>query len=283
MLLLSTSLKSVLVSPCPTLAWCWHIQPETGNEKGFTSFDRNLEIGGLTYYASAGINPTNIQGDTNLEPGNLELSGIFTPEGITLGDVIAGVYDYAKIDVFLTSYTSPGTPESSDVLRLPPSLIGKVTYSKDRFSFELIGRKFLLQGRRPHTVSRTCRYDFGDSRCTADPESFAIDRIVSNVDTNDPNIQVNESSDDDRYTGTFLTWISGANSGLKQLVIRSNGSQIYLREWPPEDIQQGDGVHLVPQCRKTHPDCDWRFGNWENFGGEPTIPGLDTYYSGRSQ
>ena len=84
---------------------------------------------------------------------------------------------------------------------------------------------------------------------------------------------------DDYFTGSKLLWTSGDNDGLEQLVIRSEANRIYPQTYL--EVTIGDGCDIIASCNKTEADCS-KFNNRINFGGEPKIPGLDSYYSGEA-
>ena len=52
-------------------------------------------------------------------------------------------------------------------------------------------------------------------------------------------------------------------------------SEITLFIDTPYDIEVGDTCLMTVGCNKTHSACAGKFGNLENFGGFPDIPGMD--------
>ena len=79
-----------------------------------------------------------------------------------------------------------------------------------------------------------------------------------------------------------LRWIGGANSGLASAILTSDGDEISLREPPPFAIAGDELVELIEGCDKAFETCRARFGNGDNFRGEPHLPGNDllTRYPG---
>jgi uncharacterized phage protein (TIGR02218 family) len=87
-------------------------------------------------------------------------------------------------------------------------------------------------------------------------------------------IAVTSSFADNFYTGGTLIWQTGANAGIENIAVYSNGSTIRLLDPAPNPIQAGDTATITRACGKSIADC-WRYGNGLRFGGEPAIPGGD--------
>jgi uncharacterized phage protein (TIGR02218 family) len=75
----------------------------------------------------------------------------------------------------------------------------------------------------------------------------------------------------------LVTWTSGANAGLAMEVkTHTNIGGVVTIELSlpmPDAIAAGDGFSIQAGCDKTWETCRQRFGNGDNFGGFPHMPG----------
>ena len=65
-------------------------------------------------------------------------------------------------------------------------------------------------------------------------------------------------------------------------ILRSQGTELTLRDLPPFAPAIGDLVEIREGCDKSLATCSGRFANAVNFRGEPHLPGIDllTRYPG---
>ena len=83
-----------------TLAFCWRLARRDGVVLGFTSHDRDLVIGGLTYRAAPGMVPSAIERGASLEADTVDVSGVLSNDAITATDLVAGRWDGASLRLF---------------------------------------------------------------------------------------------------------------------------------------------------------------------------------------
>ena len=137
---LSPTLTAALSSPTLALAYFWLITRVDGVKLGFTSADIDITIEGITYQSFNGITPTATTESTGLTVNNVELSSFFDDEGITEKDVLAGVYDSARVLVFLCDYTNPPSSlASTDYILLINGVLGNITKTNLTYKAELRG------------------------------------------------------------------------------------------------------------------------------------------------
>lgn len=269
-----------------SLTRCLLITRTDGTSFGFTEFDRDLIFAGTTFKSFGGLDPTAIQSDLSFEPNNIEFASFLTEDGVTATDLKLGLFDYARVRFFLVNYLdlpTSFTESPPKFLALPVRLLGQVGYSDDNFTAELMGLTRFLEGRIGEVTSRTCRYEFGDSRCTVDPSSHAATipytgpRDALSFYTNPGGVA------NDRFTGSRAVWLSGSvNEGLEFTVIRQLGNVFFLAAPLPSEPDPGDTFEVFPNCQKRFEDCQ-SFSNTLNFGGENKLPGLDALISSENQ
>jgi uncharacterized phage protein (TIGR02218 family) len=281
---LASSLLSALSAEVRTVTRCLKITRRDGEIFAFTEFDRDLTIDGLTYRSREGLTPSAIAFDLDFQANNFEFTGLISDDGIAESDLRLGLFDYARVNLFLVNYLdlpSSLTATPPKHLALPVRVMGKVSHTEGDFTAELLGLSGFLAGRSGWSTSRTCRYDLGDSFCGVDVASFKQTLTVNN--SIEPlSFFATSTPSGDRYTGGKITFLSGNNEGLTVGVIKQNGNRFYLPAPLPFPVTNGDTFDAFPNCQKRLEDCR-SFNNRANFGGEDEIPGLDAYISQEDQ
>jgi len=261
-----------------SVALCWRLDRRDGVAMGFTSHDRDLAIGGLDYRAAPGMLPSAISLSDGFDVDTLDVSGALTNDAITAHDLAAGRWDGAQVRLFAVDWTQPGAGS----LALARGELGDVGLRDGAFTAELRGPTALLEQPAIEFTSPECRAELGDRRCRVDLAGRTrIVRLIEVVDA--ATIRVNAAEPSvNAYGYGRLRWIGGANSGLASAILTSDGDEISLREPPPFAIAGDELVELIEGCDKAFETCRARFGNGDNFRGEPHLPGNDllTRYPG---
>jgi uncharacterized phage protein (TIGR02218 family) len=242
--------------------------------RGFTDHDRDLVIDGLTYVASTGFLPSAIKSGADLSVDNLDVDGFLDDEALKAEDLTAGLFDGARIDIFLINWADL----SQGRLLLRRGWLGEVKRADNRFSAEIRGIANRLQQTSGKLYSRLCRTDLGSAECKVDLEPLTDEPTVTAVSGGDT-FTVATTRPSGFYTFGLCTFLSGANAGASNEVLQHNGQSIQLFTPLPRPIAMGDNVRLVAGCDKTPETCHARFGNILNFRGEPHIPGNDKVFS----
>jgi uncharacterized phage protein (TIGR02218 family) len=261
-----------------TLAFCWRVERRDGVCLGFTSHDRDLAIGGLVYRAAPGMLPSAISVGDGFDAASLEVSGALTGESLHEADLAAGRWDRAAVALFAVDWTDP----DGERLPLARGELGEVGVKANGFEAELRGPAALLERPAVEQTSPECRAELGDKRCRIDLAPRRRTTRVTAAPAEDSIVVAEASGEADAYAYGRLRWIGGANSGLESPILASAGTQLILREPPPFAAAIGDLVEIQEGCDKRFATCAARFGNAENFRGEPHLPGMDllTRYPG---
>ncbi len=269
---ISNNLKTHIASEVTTLATCWKITRRDAVTMGFTDHDCDLVVDGVEYQANSGFSPSAVQSSASLAVDNMDVEGVLDSITISEADLMAGVYDFAEIEVFIVNYRNLGDGK----LRVRTGWLGEVSISKNRFVAEVRGLAQKLNQNVGSIFSSLCRAKFCDQKCKLDEEEFTFS---GGVDTAQ-NRQVFTPSGLSNQSGYFnygkIIFTSGANSGLGMEVkdyIRDE--RISLALPMPYEIEPGDSYDIVAGCDKNFKTCTERFVNAVNFRGEPHIPGLD--------
>lgn len=270
-------MTSFLQPDLTTAAFCWRLERRDGICMGFTTHDRDLDLGGIVYRAAPGMLPSAISLSDGFDADMLEVGGAISSDAIREEDLAAGRWDGAAVTVLMVDWEAPEGEQAV----LARGEIGDVGVSGNGFSAELRGLVAVLERPVVEQTSPECRARLGDKRCRVDMAArVRMTRIASVVD--EDVVEVAGAAAGNAYAYGRLRWIGGANSGLESAVLTSQGPVLTLREPPPFPPAVGDLVEISEGCDKSLATCAGRFANAANFRGEPHLPGMDllTRYPG---
>lgn len=269
---ISSVLQTHLSGGLTTLATCWKLTLRDTTELGFTDHDQEIEVEGLLYKASSGIQASAISSHSHLNVDNLDVEGLLDSELIKEADLLAGRYDFAEVEIFLVNYTAPA--EGKIILRT--GWIGEITSRKGYFLAEIRGLSQKLKHQVGAYYSAACRAELGDSRCQVSLGPLTVTGTVTSVSSR----QVFSDSARNEAAGYFdlgkITFTSGQNAGYAMEIKRFTGAgELSLVLPMPFEVESGDAYSLIPGCDKTFATCVERYANAVNFRGEPHVPGVD--------
>jgi hypothetical protein len=174
---LSTALTNHLVGDVLSTATLWKIVRRDGQTFGFTDHDQDITVDGLAYKSAGGHTSSATVWSDDLSTTNQEVTVVFDNSAIKPGDVMAGLWDYAAVTLYLVNYndTSMGT------LPLTTGVLGQVTLKRGQFVAELRGLAQVLAQEIGSLYSPTCRAQLGDNRCKVSLAPLNITGTVTGV------------------------------------------------------------------------------------------------------
>lgn len=268
------ALAAHLAGEVTTLATCWRLERADGWVRGFTDHDRELVVDGLTYVASTGFLPSAIKTASDLSVDNLDVDGFLDDAALRAEDLIAGLFDGARIEVFIVNWADLGQGR----LLLRKGFLGEIKRADQRFSAEIRGLSNRLQQTAGKLYSRLCRVDLGSTECGVAlgprTDTYAVTQVMA-ADT----VRIVTARATGFFTFGKATFTTGANAGAVNEVLLHDGQTIRLFVPMPRPIVVGDQIVLVAGCDKTPETCNAKFANILNFRGEPHIPGNDKVFS----
>jgi uncharacterized phage protein (TIGR02218 family) len=269
-------LQAHIAGEVTTLATCWKLTRRDNAVLGFTDHDQDIIFDSVTFKAATGFTPSAVQNTASLSVDNLDVQGMLSATSITEGDIFAGKYDFAEIEIFQINYNDI----SQGALKLRRGWLGEVSLQKHQFVAEVRGLTQRLAQTIGELYSPACRATLGDERCKINLALHTVTGSVTSV------ISKQEFKDSARteISGTFtfgtITFTNGANNGLsmeiKEYSYSSSGGGHLITALPmPYAVTASDTYSLTKGCDKTLSTCVNRFNNIINFRGEPSVPGLD--------
>ena len=268
---ISEELQDHLSGEVLTLATCWKMTRRDETVFGFTDHDRDIVMDGLSYEAKAGFTPTAVAASASLNVDNLDVEGLLDSDFITEEDVMAGLYDFAEIEIFQVNYADPD--QGKVILRR--GWLGEITLRNQRFIAEVRGLTQKLSQPIGALYSAACRADLGDGCCQVDLESFTETGTVDSAPSRNMCLDAARNEAGGYFSGGKITFTSGTNDGLSMEIKEYAPGKLVLALPMPYDIEAGDSYVVVAGCDKTFQTCVQKFDNALNFRGEPHVPGLD--------
>jgi uncharacterized phage protein (TIGR02218 family) len=272
------ALAAHFTSGATTLCRCWSLTRNDGLVLGFTDHDRDLALDGVSFASTIALDTAETAAELGFAIGGGEVSGAFAAIGLNEADLTRGLYDDARVSIWLVNWSDP-----SQRLLLETGFVGEIRRSDLAFTAEMRGLAKAFDEERGRLYTRACSADLGDARC-----GVAIATVNGAVSTTDGRIGLTAASlnahADGYFTGGRITFTSGANIGFATEVKRHAAASglvaIQLWQAPPGPIVPGDAFSITPGCDKSFATCRAKFGNGVNFRGFPHIPGNDFVIGG---
>lgn len=272
------ALAAHLQSAATTLCRCWSLARRDGLVLGFTDHDRPLSFEGVTFAAATGLEAAESASELGFAIGGGEVTGAFAVTGLNEADLARGLYDDARVAVWLVNWA-----DVSQRLLLDTGFVGEIKRGDLGFTAEIRSLAKAFDEERGRLYMRACSADLGDARC-----GVALTAVEGVVAGSDGRIGLTApglwSHADDRFTGGRIVFTSGANTGFATEVKRhsARGGVVAFQLWqaPPATIEAGDAFAVTPGCDKSFATCRTKFGNGVNFRGFPHMPGNDFIIGG---
>ena len=268
---ISSPLDAHLQQEVTYLATCWKITRTDNVVKAFTTLDIDLIFDSVTYLSVVGISPSSLETKDDMSVQNIDIAGVTSSNYISVTDIMAGLYDFAEVEIFKVNYTDLTQGRMLE----QRGTIGEIKLQKQMFVVELRGLAQQLQQHIGDLCSATCRAELGDNKCQKNLTAFTFTTSVTTVTSNLVFIANALTQAAGYFTSGTITWTSGNNIGLSQDIKEFATKQIVLAEPMPFSIQVADTFSIVAGCDKIFDTCKTKFNNVVNFRGEPHVPGVD--------
>jgi uncharacterized phage protein (TIGR02218 family) len=273
----SPALLAHMAGGSTTLARCWKCTRLDGQVLGFTSVDRDIVFGGVTYLAATGFTPSAIEHKLDLSVQNLEVHGFLDSAAITERDLLAGLWDGCSIEIFEINFSDL----TQGRMLLGAGKLGNVNAGRTAFMAELRGITQALQQPTGDYYTLTCLAQLGDARCSVNVEALRVAGTVTGVSDRSA-FASSVTGPTDYYGAGIVAWVTGLNAGIKVEAASFDAGAFVLSIALPFNIAAGDTFAVIPGCRhRLLPDCKAKFNNVVNFRGFPHVP-LNDFIVGQS-
>lgn len=263
-----------LASGATSLVRCFLLTRGDGVQIGATEHDRDLIFDGVTFRAATALTASDAAASLGLAADELDAEGALSSDAISEADIRAGRYDGAEVQVWDVNFRDVSVRQLLGVYT-----IGEIERGATGFRAELRSRTAGLANKAGRSFVALCDASCGDARCGVDLDAAAFlgTGVVQAANELELSVTGLTAFADGWFDRGILTWISGANAGIRSEIrvsLMSENSQI-LKLWtaPPDPITAGDGFEVRAGCNKTFSMCDSRFGNAVNFRGFPHMTG----------
>lgn len=282
-LAISAPLRAHYAGSVTTLAMLVKITRRDGLIFGYTDHDVSIRFEGVTYRASIGHAPTDIDTSADLAVDNLEIQAFIDDASLREADLLAGVWDYARVDVFEVNYNDL----TMGARYIKRGRLGNIRlWSRPRkFIAELRGLSQHLQQSVVEVYSASCLADVFDARCApggvmASGKTLASESRTGQVVTSstDRRTFVASALDDGPWQAGKVTWTTGLNASYAMEVKSwTNGTKTLVLMLPmPYDIAASDTFTINPGClKRIIEDCKTIYNNVLNNRSFPYVPGID--------
>jgi len=276
---LPPALAAHIATGATTLCWCWRLTRRDGSMLGFTDHDRPVGFDGTSFEAASGFTASEIKDSVGLSVPNLEVSSALSSDRLVEDDLVGGLYDDAKVEIFRVNWT-----DTSQRILMRVGSLGQVKRSGLAFTGEVRGLAHYLQQTKGRLYQYTCDADLGDARCgialgsatytghgavlaVSSPRLFTVGGLAGYAN--------------DWFTRGLLTFTSGAASGqaievkLHSLAAATGSVTVELWSAARLPLAAGQTFSVTAGCDKSIATCNAKFSNSVNHRGFPTMPGND--------
>ena len=261
---------------------------------GFTTNTRDMTLPAheITFRSAAGMIPSEM-GQSFGETAVMEFQGMYASGIFTAEDVVAGVWNDAKVEIF----ASPWDDVNLGELVMFTGNLAEFEHYGDYFKAEIRGLSARLSQDTGPVTSRNCRVKFKSTACGFTGTTITIDSVsypltftsvvsaVGDASTRSVIYVSYDPDEDPLYPPDFfqngVLTISGVQRGIAKSIavvtdpFGGRAQKITLKRplsFTPEDL---DAVTIARGCNKRVEDCR-AYNNIANFRGEPYVPGLET-------
>ena len=276
---LDDRLKDHLAQEVTTLCTMWEMQRRTDDMRFyFTDHDQDIVYNGHRYLAALGYTRTALQADSGMSVDNMNLSGLFDSDTLTVEDLRAGLLDYAEVKIFIINWADLSMGE----MKVRRGTLGEVlAMTSGLFQTEFRGMMQTLALNVGEVTSPTCRADLGDARCKIDLVGSGwqvVATVTSVTDAQHFSIAVVEPrAVDGWFTDGVVTFTNWQNLGRSMEIKAWTQSTAAVRLFlpMPMPVTVGDTLTLYPGCDKRLETCRDKFANVINRRAEDFVPGAD--------
>lgn len=267
----------------------WKITRQDGEVFYITEHDQKIQFEGNTYSPTGGFEITSRvltarQGATT----NFRASGIVSDDVFSYASLRASQWSDAVMEEYVVDWKYPWIGS----LRSMKYFFGNPQFDEERFSVVIEGVTRFLTRRAGRVTSKVCPLELfgtGLGKCNASSVGHVWTGVAVLSVTDRDTFKclggtITGSLGADWFADGKLTWTVGDNAGIVTSVRASDddagGAYTFDLNIPaPFDIAPGDLFTIESGCDHLAETCDSKFGNMENYGGQPHTPPTEVILS----
>jgi uncharacterized phage protein (TIGR02218 family) len=253
-----------------TWAQCLRIERTDGETIALTELDKDVVYDGVTYKANVSYTPAVIDGTANLAVNNTETQGYLHLTGIPKSDIVAGLFDHARVYFLIVDYVA-----LTKVKDLGTGWLGETTLTDNGYSIEYRSLTQSLQQTIGRTFQKDCDARLGDTRCGVTLATYTETGTLTGVTSNSVVTDSGRAEAANYFSYGNMTMTSGVNNGISREVRVFSSGEFTLFMPFPYDVEVGDTYSVYAGCNKQLATCRDKFDNVGNFQGFPDKPQRD--------
>lgn len=236
---LSLALTSYLAGSLIAITNCVKITRLDGEQFGFTALDQDITFDGVTYEAMTSVDMSELRTEAGSGVDNADLIGLITSDRITETDILAGLWDGARIEMFFLPF------ENTDLGRIGPLVsgtLGELRLQAGQYQAEVRSLSQRLAQQIVEVAAPTCSVrELFDARCmpkghnegtntgTLTPDDFRNTRTVATVTSSHVLRFSDDAAPNHWYRYGKVTFLTGANAGIaREVKSHASGSPTML-------------------------------------------------------
>lgn len=250
------------------IATCWKIETQNKGVVGITNHTSDLIIDEIRYHSKASFTPNELKRTADLKQNFLSIDGMLSHDLISKEEIDSGVYDNAKINIFLVDYLKP---EQLKVYVFS-GFFGRISFDDSQYQVELYSAGDALSTKFGDIYSSSCRAEFCDKKCKLDIKDFTFyAAVISTVNEHEIMLKLDDKVSND-FTGGIFEYKDKNNFTKVVEIFHHQDNLFKLKDKVDQKFSFGDRVILKLGCDKKFKTCKNSFNNIINFRGEPHVP-----------
>lgn len=152
------------------------IERRDGLIQYFTDHDQDLTVNGNLFKAAGGFTRSAMEDAVGTGVNEVEIVGALNSTDITDEDLRAGLYNYAKVTVYILDHNNP----ANGWVIIRRGTFGKVSVSeKGTFTVQIRSLTERLKGETGELFLPECQFDLGDNKCTIPLKPNVVQRSTA--------------------------------------------------------------------------------------------------------
>lgn len=274
---INEELKNLLNCDTISIVRCWKIELVNGNIFGFSTSNEEFNYENIKFNPLSADDIKDIDVNLDIKSDEFKISNLISSELINTNDILSGLYDNAKVEIFLIDTSRLNLGKVS----LLNGTISSIECNDNVFTASVKGLKNELNKTIGEIYSPLCRARFCDSKCGLIKANYEFNGSVDYMESNNNFTTYNEEicgKSDGYFNNGVIEFISGDNIGKKTEINQFSGGNFVILSELPYAIKIGDKFKVLVGCNKNFTTCCEKFNNAINFRGEPHLPGVELLF-----